>query len=250
MFSQHSTMQQLHEKMASSVLWATFPPNSSCLHMVVTGNAMESLVTASAANIWPLLVLVLGIKPTVPNDGTIMVTEKAQDVWAVSRQYSRLLIFYMGYAPLMDIDNTLAMVLVVRNGSNFIITEPFSGHILGRWDPDAGLAPRDRSPWLDYAMQMRLERISSLRVALFECPPYVIYKRINVNGTEAIQYDGIEVRIVREAMWKINITFLPQDASVWGNSSKGPWKRIVEDVSEHRADVAVCMLVVNTEQNK
>jgi hypothetical protein len=218
--------------------------------MVVTGNAMESLVTASVAQICPLLILVLGIKPTVPTDGTIMVTEKAHDVWAVSRRYSRLLIFYTGDAPLRNSVDTLAMLLVVQHGTNFIITEPISGWILGQWNPDAGLILRDRSPWLDYATQMQMRRISSLRVSLFECPPYVTYKRININGTEAIQFDGIEVRIVREAMCKMNITFLPQDASVWGNTSKGPWERIVEDVAEHRADVAVCILVVNITQNK
>jgi hypothetical protein len=218
--------------------------------MVVTGNVMESLVTSSAAQICPLLILVLGIIPTVPTEGTIMVTEKVHDVWAATRRYSRLLIFYTGDTPLGDTDDTLAMLLVMQHGTNFIITEHKGGQILGQWNPDAGLILREKPPWLDYTMKMQMKRISSLRVSLFECPPYVTYKHININGTEAIQFDGIEVRIVREAMRKMNIIFLHQDASEWGNTSKGPWKRIVEDVAEHRADVAVCMLVVNITQNK
>jgi hypothetical protein len=218
--------------------------------MVTTGNAMESLVAATAAQLYPLLVLMHGIKPMMPTEGTIMVTEQVHDIWTMSWQYSRLLVFYTGNAPLMETDGTMAVLLVVQHGTNFIITEPISGWTLGQWNPYTGLILKDSPPWLDYAVKAQLGRLSTLKVSLFECPPYVTYKHTNINGTEAIQFDGIEVRIVREAMCKINITFLPQDASVWGNSSKGPWTRVVEDVAEHRADVAVCMIVVNSTKNK
>ncbi|XP_069698479.1 probable glutamate receptor [Periplaneta americana] len=232
-------MQHL-QAVASSVAQATFQASCLTLHMATTGHAGEALVMEAVLQLCPLVTFSVGTKPQEATDGTIIVTDNSTDIHTSAEPYSRILLFYMGDAPPTGIDETLAVVLVVKKGNSFQVTEAVSGKLFGEWNSGTGLISKEETPWLKDAVDAQLKRLPDVRVSLFECPPYVTYTRSKSGG---VQYDGIEVRIVQEAFRNSSITFIRQDESWYNNfTASSPWQRVTDDVAEDRADVAVCSL--------
>ena len=199
-----------YERLATSILNATFLQSCTCIHVALTGNAVESLVIAAVAHFCPMLTLTSGIKPDIQTDGSLVVTDKPEDVKLVAMNYSSILMFYIGHQMTLDTDRTLVVLAVVQEHDTFLVLDAADKTVLGQWNPDTNLVAIVESPWLQVIRKSRLKHLRAPKVAMFECPPYVTYHNINLNADEEAHYDGIELRIVQAVLRNFNVTFVPQ----------------------------------------
>nr|CAD7454156.1 unnamed protein product [Timema tahoe] len=139
----------------------------------------------------------------------------------------------------LKLPSLMKFLLAVENvkESRYEILNLMRGHLYENYQRNVSLKIRQRK----YLKSNLLKDHREINISLFECPPFVIYIHSEENRTE-IEYDGIEVRMIRAILsgWKIRwrpLTDLPSN-----KTSISGYKKLYLDIRKRRSDVALCSL--------